>query len=193
MRDMFGPVAAANTQVGGRYAIVLATDEAKPLDATLRRAMRFADRASHVFVSTTRGEGPGGAERVARWPGVRWVEQPRDLDTTPGLLLPLLQVLASDPWAWVAVLPGDGAEGDDEEVPVGRGSSIAGRLRRHAPDWWSALTNSFFRPADLDAVYARMRPSRFDPSAGRDEAAGPQLVPRHLREPRRELGGRNVQ
>lgn len=181
MEDLFGPVTSASGQTGGRYTVVLCGDE-EPVEPVLQRAVRFAGAPSRVLVSTTRA---CGADR-RRSATVRFVEQPRDRGTTPGVLLPLLHVLDQDPWAWVAVLPRDPALASDArldealvtgvreladepeavvlvgDAAVARGSSLARLVRRSAPDWWRALTNSFFRPAELDAVYARLGPSSFE-------------------------------
>jgi len=45
--------------------------------------------------------------QLAEYPGVEIVPQPRNLDTGPGILLPLTHVLARDPGASVVVLPSD--------------------------------------------------------------------------------------
>jgi len=45
--------------------------------------------------------------QLAEYPGVEIVAQPRNLDTGPGILLPLTHVLAHDPGASVVVLPSD--------------------------------------------------------------------------------------
>jgi mannose-1-phosphate guanylyltransferase len=45
--------------------------------------------------------------QLAEYPGVEIVAQPRNLDTGPGILLPLTHVLARDPEASVVVLPSD--------------------------------------------------------------------------------------
>lgn len=46
-------------------------------------------------------------EQLAAYPGIELVAQPRNVGTGPGVLLPLLHVLARDPHADVALVPSD--------------------------------------------------------------------------------------
>jgi mannose-1-phosphate guanylyltransferase len=141
MHDMFGPVAALRrSERDNRYAIALAGGDGRRLaeiaeqtygyprpkqycsfggsstllDQTLQRAIRFTGTSTRVVASTSRNHAREARESLARWPGVRQVEQPRNLDTTPGLLLPLLEILTRDPCAWVLILPSDHYVSDDE-------------------------------------------------------------------------------
>jgi mannose-1-phosphate guanylyltransferase len=141
MADMFGPVTALRrNERDNRYVIALAGGDGRRLaeiaeqtygyprpkqycsfggsstllDQTLHRAIRFTGTSARVVVSTSRVHAREAKESLARWPGVRQVEQPRNLDTTPGLLLPLLEILTRDPCAWVLVLPSDHYVSDDE-------------------------------------------------------------------------------
>ncbi|MFZ5476117.1 MAG: sugar phosphate nucleotidyltransferase [Myxococcota bacterium] len=82
------------------------------LARTLHRASHVAP-PERVVVVTSRHHRPWAAECLAPWPAVRWVEQPSNRDTTPGLLLPLLHVLEADPDATVVVLPSDHFVDDD--------------------------------------------------------------------------------
>lgn len=142
MRDLFGPIADLRPRGddGRRYAIVLAGGEGRRLEPvcrrlygysrpkqycrlgsdrtlleeTLWRAARFTGAADRILVSVSRSHRAEANETLAGWPGVVRVEQARNLDTTPGLLLPLLTVLTRDPWATVLVLPSDHHVSDDE-------------------------------------------------------------------------------
>jgi mannose-1-phosphate guanylyltransferase len=83
------------------------------LEETVHRAALFTGAASRVVLSTSRHHRAEVAETMVACPGVWRVEQPRNLDTTPGILLPLLRVLARDPDATVLVLPSDHHVTDD--------------------------------------------------------------------------------
>jgi mannose-1-phosphate guanylyltransferase len=142
MTELFGPIAdlRPSGDEGGRYAIVLAGGSgtrlgdvaeklygyARPkqycrfgsgrtlLEETLWRAARFTGSQERIAVSLSREHRAEANECLAGWPDVMRVEQPRNLDTTPGILLPLLQILTRDPWATVLVLPSDHHVSDDE-------------------------------------------------------------------------------
>lgn len=142
MRDLFQSIADLRPTgaEGHRYAIVLAGGDGRRLapvaqrlygyprpkqfcrfgsdrtllQETLLRAARFAGAANRIVVATSTRHRAEANESLAGWRGVVRVEQSRNLDTTPGLLLPLLHVLARDPWATVAVLPSDHHVSDDE-------------------------------------------------------------------------------
>lgn len=141
MTDLFGPISdlRATGPRGRRHAIVLAGGDgtrlagvteryygyARPkqychfgserslLEETLTRAARFTGSPERIVVSVSRDHRAEANECLSAWPEVTRVEQPRNLDTTPGILLPLLKVLASDPWATVLVLPSDHHVSDD--------------------------------------------------------------------------------
>jgi mannose-1-phosphate guanylyltransferase len=83
------------------------------LDRTLERASAVV-RPERTVVVTTRRHRSEADEVLARWPGVHRVEQPRNADTTAGILLPLLYVLAQDPGGTVVLLPSDHHVRDDE-------------------------------------------------------------------------------
>ena len=76
------------------------------LQQTVERALRLTphDRIM-VVVGTHHGE--LARIQLAPYPGVELVVQPRNLDTGPGLLLPLVRVLAREPGARIAFLPSD--------------------------------------------------------------------------------------
>jgi len=78
------------------------------LELTLARARRFApDR--RIVVITTRPHRGDALEVMKRHPQVVHLEQPRNRDTTSGILLPLLHVRAIDPDAIIIVMPTDHA------------------------------------------------------------------------------------
>jgi mannose-1-phosphate guanylyltransferase len=83
------------------------------LEETLERALRFTGARERIVVSGSRPHRAELDECLAEWPEVIRVEQPRNLDTTPGVTLPLLHVLVRDPWATVLVLPSDHHVSDD--------------------------------------------------------------------------------
>ncbi len=78
----------------------------------VHRAERLVPR-DRILVSTSRRHRYEAQSALARVPGVRVIEQPANADTTPGLLLPALSVLAEDPDAILLVLPADHFVDDD--------------------------------------------------------------------------------
>ncbi len=114
------------------YAVVLAAGEGKRL-ASLTRALygrhlpkQFAvldgDRSllqatleriaplvppTRTVVVVGREQAALAEEQLRPFPGLLLVRQPRNLDTGPGILLPLARILAADPGATVAVFPAD--------------------------------------------------------------------------------------
>jgi mannose-1-phosphate guanylyltransferase len=76
------------------------------LDRTLARAAAITED-DRIVVVTTRAHRREADEVLSRWPVVARVEQPRNADTTAGIILPLLHVLAQDPGATVVVFPSD--------------------------------------------------------------------------------------
>lgn len=203
------------------------------LGRTVERATLAVPR-ERVLVSVNREHRAELAEVSPRFPGVHWVEQPRNLGTTAGLLLPLLHVLARDPGATLLVLPSDhwisherafmrtlgspqrlldggaqdivllGVDTPDLEgcgviVPrpgaqrtwarvdcfrekpgraeaealrrrhglantfafTARATALGRLLRARTPTVWEALSRSFYRDEELDAVYRLLPPSCF--------------------------------
>lgn len=84
------------------------------LEETLARAERFTGRRAHIAVSVSRAHRAEVTECLADWPEVRRVEQPLAMDTTPGILIALLHVLAQDPDCTLVVLPSDHHVSDEE-------------------------------------------------------------------------------
>jgi mannose-1-phosphate guanylyltransferase len=92
------------TDVPKQFA-VLAGDRSL-MQSTIDRAasLTLLDRISVVV---TAHHEPIARAQLAPYPGVELVVQPRNLDTGPGLLLPLVRVLARAPSARVVFLPSD--------------------------------------------------------------------------------------
>lgn len=140
MEDRVDPAAGVRPDLDSRHVVVLAGGDGRRLasvaegrygyprpkqycsfgpdgtllEQTLRRALRFARDPTRIVVTTARGHRREADECLAGWPGIVRVEQPRNLDTTPGVVLPLIDVLVRDPLATVLVLPCDHWISDDE-------------------------------------------------------------------------------
>lgn len=84
------------------------------LDETIERALWFTGVGERIWVSTSRTHRTEAAECLAGRPEVQRIEQPRNLDTTPGILLPVMRILARDPDATVLILPSDHHISDDQ-------------------------------------------------------------------------------
>lgn len=82
------------------------------LELTLERARRFAPD-HRIVVVTTRTHRSEARPILDRHPAVQHLEQPRNRDTTSGLLLPILWVRAADPGAKLIIMPTDHAVGDE--------------------------------------------------------------------------------
>ncbi len=121
MDQLFDPMTErpATAEGGRRYAIVLSprTLEVprRAFDEALWRGVLFAGVPSRVMVSAPRHERTLLTERLERWPGIRRIEHPLDLDTAPAVLLPLLDILIEDLQSTVLVLPSSGTFGPDRE------------------------------------------------------------------------------
>lgn len=76
------------------------------LQQTVERALALTT-AERISVIVTGEREPIASEQLAAYPGVELVVQPRGLDTGPGLLLPLIRILARAPGARVVFLPSD--------------------------------------------------------------------------------------
>ncbi len=76
------------------------------LQLTVERAARLTRFERILVIVGTKREALARIQ-LEPYPGVELVVQPRNLDTGPGLLLPLARILARDPDAHVAVLPSD--------------------------------------------------------------------------------------
>ncbi len=76
------------------------------LQATIDRALALTTAERISVVVSAHHEATARAQ-LARTPGVELVVQPRNLDTAPGLLLPLVRILVRAPHAHVVFLPSD--------------------------------------------------------------------------------------
>lgn len=76
------------------------------LQQTVERALAMTT-ADRISVIVTAHREAIAREQLVAYPGVELVIQPRGLDTGPGLLLPLVRVLARAPDARVVFLPSD--------------------------------------------------------------------------------------
>lgn len=92
------------TDLPKQFAVL--AGERSLLQTTIERAaaLTTADRISVVV--TDHHESLARAQ-IASYPGVELVVQPRNLDTGPGLLLPLVRILAREASARVVFLPSD--------------------------------------------------------------------------------------
>lgn len=129
------------------------------LDRALDRARRHSVDA-RIVVVTTRAHRFEAEQALAAHPEVVWLEQPRGLDTTPGILAPLLHVRAADPDAEVVLLPAD-HHVLDERVFAGavrRGLDVA----RAAPGTLAVLGAE---PAGSVEDYGWLVPSSAEPGA----------------------------
>lgn len=76
------------------------------LQQTVARACRLTS-PERVSVVVAAHHEARARDQLRRWPGVEVIVQPRNLDTGPGMLLPLARIRARDPRARVVVLPAD--------------------------------------------------------------------------------------
>lgn len=76
------------------------------LQTTVERVCELVPR-DHIVVVAARSQEALARRHLAPYPGVDLVLQPRDLDTGPGVMLPLARILARDPSARVAIFPAD--------------------------------------------------------------------------------------
>jgi mannose-1-phosphate guanylyltransferase len=76
------------------------------LEQTLERAKRVVPE-DRIVVVTTRPHRAEADDVLSRWPAVLRIEQPRNADTTAGMLLPTLHVLGRDAQATLLFLPSD--------------------------------------------------------------------------------------
>ena len=85
------------------------------LQQTIDRALRLT-AADHVVVVVTGAREAIARTQLAPYPGVELVVQPYNLDTAPGLLLPLARILARVADARVVFLPSDHYVTDDRPL-----------------------------------------------------------------------------
>jgi mannose-1-phosphate guanylyltransferase len=99
------------------------------LQQTIERALRLTS-PSRVLVIVTGHREHIAREQLAFYPGVELVVQPRNIDTGPGLLLPLVRVLERAPDARVVFLPSDHYLADDRPLieAIRASALLAGRV-----------------------------------------------------------------
>lgn len=108
--------------LAGEHSLLQTTIERAAMLATLDRVMVVVS-AHHEAIARA---------QIAPYPGVELVVQPANLDTAPGILLPLVRILSRDPHARVVFLPSDHYLSNVE--PLHRGllaaehGELAGRL-----------------------------------------------------------------
>lgn len=98
------------------------------LQQTVERAMVITP-SDHILVVVTKHREALAREQLAPYPGVELVAQPRNLDTAPGLLLPLVRVLARSARATVMFLPSDHYIANDEPLLRALRQTQRGALR----------------------------------------------------------------
>ena len=139
MKELFDQIVDAECENGRAWAILLAGGDGRRLEAeavrrygyprpkqycafddsgvtllerTVARALRVVPE--HRIVASVTATHRGEAHQVlGRFPKLQRVEQPQNRSTTPGILLPILHILARDPGALVYVLPSDHEVSDD--------------------------------------------------------------------------------
>jgi mannose-1-phosphate guanylyltransferase len=98
------------------------------LQATIDRLLPMVP-PERIIVVATRGGDAIARRQLEEWPDIDLVVQPRNLDTGPGLLLPLARLRARDRTARVVVIPSDHhvARPDDLLDTIARAVLCAGR------------------------------------------------------------------
>jgi mannose-1-phosphate guanylyltransferase len=93
------------------------------LQTTIERA-RVLTTLDRISVVVTAHHEQLARAQLAPYPGVELIAQPRNLDTGPGLLLPLVRILARAPHARVVFLPSDHHVSD--HAPIAQALTGAG-------------------------------------------------------------------
>lgn len=102
------------------------------LERTLRRVHHVVPEDRVVVATTRRWEHEASACLTGFSQAIQ-VIQPRNLDTTPGILLPLLFIASADPHATVAVVPSD-HHVDDEAAASRALANALDAVDRHPED-----------------------------------------------------------
>jgi mannose-1-phosphate guanylyltransferase len=92
------------TDLPKQFAVI--AGERSLLQETIERA-RLLTTPDRIFVVVSAHRAELARQQLAPYPGVELVVQPRSLDTGPGLLLPLVRILARGERARVVFLPSD--------------------------------------------------------------------------------------
>ena len=133
MINPFGPMRDLSKveRVARRYAFVF-----EPTAENLTAAIAFTGEPDRVLVG---------------------LDQPWDRGTTPALLLPLLRLIALDPWAHVLVLLPDEPHG--QAVFIGMAAHLARLIQERAPECWSALAGRYADEGAIATIYPTLEPS----------------------------------
>lgn len=98
------------------------------MQTTIERAMALTT-PSRICVVVTAHHEPIARQQLAPFPGVELLVQPRNLDTGPGLLLPLVRIMSRAPAARAIFLPSDHHISDPAPIARALGSTGRGGLR----------------------------------------------------------------
>jgi mannose-1-phosphate guanylyltransferase len=132
------------------------------LQETVERAGQLAPLSRVLVVVAAHQEARARAQ-LAAYPGVELVVQPKNLDTAPGMLLPLARIRSREPRAQVVFLPSDHHVVDDRPLLAAIRAALAGPAReritllgvapdRSEPDYGWILPVSRPGPAGVAAV-----------------------------------------
>jgi mannose-1-phosphate guanylyltransferase len=114
------------TDVPKQFAVL--AGERSLVQATIERATAITTLDRISVVVTAHHERLARAQ-LAPYPGVELVVQPRNLDTAPGLLLPLVRILACTRGAQVVFLPSDHHVPNPEPIDRALRNACSGALR----------------------------------------------------------------
>jgi len=115
------------TDLPKQFAIL--AGERSLLQTTIERATAIAP-LDRISVVVTAHHEQLAREQLAPYPGVELVVQPRNLDTAPGMLLPLVRILARTRTARVAFLPSDHHIANAEPIDRAIRAAARGALER---------------------------------------------------------------
>jgi mannose-1-phosphate guanylyltransferase len=114
------------TALPKQFAVL--SGERSLMQSTIERAMTLTTPGRICVVVTAHHE-EVARQQLAPFPGVELVVQPCNLDTGPGLLLPLVRVVSRAPTARVIFLPSDHHVVDSGPIVSALGSTGRGGLR----------------------------------------------------------------
>jgi mannose-1-phosphate guanylyltransferase len=113
------------TELPKQFAVL--DGERSLLQTTIERATALTTLDRILVVVTAHHRALAQAQ-LAPFPGVELVVQPRNLDTAPGMLLPLARIMAREPGARVVFLPSDHFIADPAPIVRALLDSAAGQL-----------------------------------------------------------------
>ncbi|MCE9576120.1 MAG: NTP transferase domain-containing protein [Deltaproteobacteria bacterium] len=123
-----GPLTRALYGVDVPKQFAVLAGERSLLQETLERALRLVPAERIVVIVSAHHEAMA-REQLAAYPGAALLVQPRNLDTGPGLLLPLAYIRARDPDASVVFLPSDHHVADPRPLVDTLAAMARGRAR----------------------------------------------------------------